>query len=339
MKRRPLIGTAFAGSVAACFLPLVFTPDQAQAASFTIKLGSSGGPPNPAEVAIDNWAQAVDRESQGKIAVNVFHNGTLGNEKALLIGTRSGAMQMGASSNANLDSFTDAMEVFELPYLLRDAPTYFRVWDSDVGKAVRAQIEKKLGIRILMLLDAGGFRSILTTRKAVKTHSDLKGLKLRIAFTPVELATFKHWGVDPVALANSEQFTALQEGTVDGVVPQPTWIDSDKLYEIAKKLCDIHYAMYSYVVYMNADYFDKLPGDLQSLLSRVSAEQEGAERKTVAAAIEASKRHLIASGVEWYVPTPSERAQWEASGKLIWNLFEPKLGKDVIERVEKLTGT
>lgn len=334
--RRMLIRGALTGSFAGGCLPMILSSSKAATPSVAIKLGSSGGPPNPPEVAIDKWAQAVAQESQGKIAVEVFHNGTLGNEKALLIGTRSNAIQMGACSNANLDSFTDAMEVFELPYLLRDANTYFRVWDSDIGNRVRSNIEKKLGIRILMLLDAGGFRSILAARKEIRTPVDLKGLKLRIAFTPVELDTFKYWGVDPVALSNSEQFMALQEGTVDGVVLQPTWINSDKLYEVAKKICDIHYAMYSYVVYINSDFFNKLPQDFQHILTRLSAQQEVAERQAVATAIASSKRHLIASGVEWYTPTTKERAEWKAAAKPIWRMFEPKLGKDLIERVEKM---
>jgi TRAP-type C4-dicarboxylate transport system substrate-binding protein len=334
MYRRSFLRNA--GATAAATAALAYAPLRAGAAQYSVTVGTSGGPPVPSEVAIDNWARDVETRSQGQISVHVVHHGQLGNEQQLLRSTQSNAIQMGASSNANLDSFTPAMQVFELPFLFRNASSYFRAWESPTGQTIKAQVEKSLGIKILMVLDAGGFRSILTRRKPIRLPSDLAGQKLRIAKTPVELATFKHFGVDPVSAANSEIFTMLEQGTIDGVVLQPPWIFADRLQETAKYYCDIRYVMYAYLLYIGSGFFNGLPKNLQDILATAAEEEQAKERSVAARSVDAALVGIAKAGVEMHTPTAAEEQAWVQSTRFIWSQFEPKIGRSVIQAMQKI---
>ena len=306
-------------------------------AQVSITVGSSGGPPVSSEVAIDNWARAVREHSHGQIDIRVVHNGQLGSEQQLLRNTQSNAIQVGASSNANLDSFTPAMQVFELPYLFRNSHSYFKAWESPAGQSIKASVEKTLGIKLLMILDAGGFRSIVTRRKPIRRPSDLAGQKLRIAATPVELATFKHFGVDPVSVANSEIFTVLQQGTIDGAVLQPTWMFADRLQEIARYYTDIRYVMYSYLVYIGSNFFNGLSKSFQDILVSTANEEQTNERIASAAGVSAALAGIAKAGVEMHTPSESEQEEWVSSTRVIWQDFEGKIGRDLIQAMQKVS--
>ena len=74
---------------------------------------------------------------------------------------------MGTSSNNNLDQFTSKMMVLELPYLIRSPGAYRKFWQTASGD-IRRDFETKLGLKILMVMDAGGFRGIETKAATVR---------------------------------------------------------------------------------------------------------------------------------------------------------------------------
>lgn len=315
------------------------TSSQAQKAKYTIKFGSTATNTNPVEIGYQKFAQLVESKTKGNVQVQLFCCSSLGADHQLVVSTRSGALQMGTASNNNMDAFISKMEVFELPYLIRDAKTYFKVWDGPIGQEVKKDFEDQLGIKILMVMNAGGFRSVETVKRQVLLPKDLQGLKLRVAQTPVEIATFRTWGADPVPLAYDEVFTALEDGTVDGEVLQPVWFYSDKHYEAAKHLTHIHYVMLVHIGFINLEFFKGLPSQYQTAIVEAAEEAQTYEREITGKAIIEAKQGLIKHGVQWIEPSPSELSIWEKTSHPVWKQFEAKIGGgNLIRRIEKIQG-
>lgn len=303
---------------------------------FELKFGYTSTPTNPVSLGYEKFASLVQAKSSGNVRVTTFCCNQLGNDMELVQSAQTGALQMGTSSNNNLDQFTSKMMVLELPYLIRSPGAYRKFWQSASGD-IRRDFETKLGLKILMVMDAGGFRGIETKAAAVHAPSDLKGLKLRAANTPIELATFKAWGADPVPLPYNQVFTAMQQGTVDGEILQPVWFYTDKHYEVAKKIADIHYVMLSHIGFINLQFFNKLPRDVQTLISEAAREAEDFEwGQADKSTTQANNALKAMAGVEWYEPTGGVLAQWQDQSRPVWREFADRIGPDLIKRVDAL---
>lgn len=307
-------------------------------AKVSIKFGYTAVQTNPVALGYEKFKSLVEQRSNGEVAVATFCCNQLGSDLDLIQQTQSGALQMGTSSNNNLDQFTSKMMVLELPYLIKSRAAYRRFWQSKIADPIRAEFEQKLGLKILMVMDAGGQRGIETVTTTVRRPADLRGLKLRIANTPVEQATFKQWGANPVPMAYNQVFTALQQKTIDGEVLQPLWFYSDKHAEAAKKICNIHYISLAHVGVMNLAFFNGLGKDHQSLILKAGRDAEDYEwvqaREIDRKAIAALK---ATPGVEFYDPTPAELHEWETTSRPVWNEFAEKIGPDLIKQVEALS--
>ena len=83
-------------------------------------------------------------------------------------------------------------------------------------------------------LGEGGFRSTINKKRPINTPADLKGIKIRVPENSTYVDTFKALGANPTTMASSECFTALQQGTIDGLEQPVTPMYTYKSYE----LCD-----------------------------------------------------------------------------------------------------
>lgn len=314
-------------------------PQSAQAAlskKVTLKFGYTSSPTNPVSIGYERFASLIKEKSGGDIAVSTFCCNQMGNDQELVQSVQAGALHMGTSSNNNLSQFTSKMMALELPYLIRSRDAYRKFWQNDSGD-IRREFETKLGLKILMVMDAGGFRSIESRSAAVRKPSDLNGMKLRSANTPIELATLKAWGANPVPLPYDQVFTALQQGTVNGEVLQPVWFYTDKHQEVAKKICNIHYIMLSHIGFINLKFFNDLPKDVQDVILDAAKGAEDLEWSEAAKTTERANTALRATpGIDWYEPTDPVLTEWHDQSRPVWNQFADRIGSDLIKRIEAI---
>jgi tripartite ATP-independent transporter DctP family solute receptor len=338
LTRREALTRSAAAALAPILLPSF--AERARAAApkkITMKFGYTATPNNPVAIGYEKFASLVRESSNGEVNVTTFCCNQMGNDQELVQSAQSGALQMGTSSNNNLDQFTSKMMVLELPYLIKSREAYRKFWDTDAGQDIRREFETKLGLKIIMVMDAAGFRSIETNSAVIRKPSDLKGRKLRVANTPIELATLKAWGANPVPLPYNQVFTAMQQGTVDGEVLQPVWFHTDKHFEAALHVCDIHYIMLSHIGLMNLKYFEALPKDVQELVLKAGRGAENFEWTHAGEAAEKGKAALKAlPGMDWYEPTGDALAEWQSQSRPVWDEFSDRIGRDLIKRVESI---
>lgn len=336
-SRRRFLSAASAAGLAAVAASVAPPVRAAEGKKVNIKFGYTATQTNPVAIGYEHFKNTVNAKSNNAIAVATFCCNQLGSDLDLIQGAQSGALQMGTSSNNNLDQFTSKIMVVELPYLLRSRTAYRKFWQSAAGQAIHHDFEHKLGLKIVMVMDAGGRRGIETVTKKVRRPGDLKGLKLRIANTPIEEATFKIWGANPIPMAYNQVFTALQQKTVDGEVLQPLWFYTDKHQEVAKNICNIHYISLVHIGVMNLAFFKALPKDYQELIMSAGKEAEDFEWKLAGEANEKAIKALKATpGIDFYEPTGAVLQEWESTSRPVWNEFAAKIGPALIKQVDAL---
>ncbi len=121
------------------------------------------------------------------------------------------------------------------------------------------------GVKVLMLLthQPGGPH---TTKKAIRTMDDFKGLRLRFASPPIR-DLVQGLGATPVGVPPTEIAEQLQKGTIDGA-----FIDyggagiAFKLGGTIKYSTELYAYVASFGVVMNEEFWNKLPPDLKKLV-------------------------------------------------------------------------
>ena len=119
-----------------------------------------------------------------------------------------------------------------------------------------------------------GWQAITNSKHEILTPDDLKGLKIRTQENDILLKIYEEMGCNPMPMAFTELFTAMQQKTVDGQV-NPVLVDvTGNYHEVQTHLTDVNAVYDLYSIVINYDYFKSLPADIQDI---VRAAAEGAQ--------------------------------------------------------------
>jgi TRAP-type transport system periplasmic protein len=112
---------------------------------------------------------------------------------------------------------------------------------------------KETGIRLMAYAD-NGIRHFTTSKKAITTPDDLKGMKIRVQPSPVFIELVKSLGASASAIDWAELPAALSQGIVDGQENGVTNILAASLYQSQKHVTlDGH--VHSLHAYLMSDAF------------------------------------------------------------------------------------
>ncbi len=209
-------------------LGLVFAAS-ANAADLTLKLGHLANENNSWHKASLKFGEEVARLTDGRIAVEVYPNDSLGREIDLINGMQLGTVEM-TITGESLQNWAPKAAMLALPYAYKSLDHMDEVASGDIGKDIEAQIIERAQIRPLGYF-ARGPRN-LTSNKPITTPADLAGMSMRVPNVPLFVDTWKALGAQPTPMAFSEVFTSLQNGTIAGQENPLALIQSASLNEV-----------------------------------------------------------------------------------------------------------
>ena len=126
-----------------------------------------------------------------------------------------GTIDMALCNSGNLASFTDSYTAFDLPFLFRDSAHAHAVLDGEIGQAALASLDV-VGIKGLANWE-NGFFCTWNNKRPIEKPEDMAGLKIRANNNPIHISAYGALGVSAITMGWSEVYTAIQNGTVDGV--------------------------------------------------------------------------------------------------------------------------
>ena len=130
---------------------------------------------------------------------------------------------------------------------------------------------EKMNARYIGRVQIGGF--YLWTKKKPEKLADLRGLKMRTGSLYDKM--MRELGMVPVTINQPETYTALEQGTVDGLGWPVFGVRSIGWTRHAKFVIDLpFYGSSNMIAMMNLDKWKKLPPDLQKIIVDTTAEYE-----------------------------------------------------------------
>lgn len=223
------------------------------------------------EVQCNQWlADQVAKDTDGKFKMNIYPGGSSGIKGADILGAVSdNLVQHAMAWGSHAAGEEKIMELFDLPmFVPKDHAFRVKLWQA-LEDDYRALLKDRWNIYLWRI----GQESprMIYTKKPVNTLADMKGMKIR-AMGPVETAFTQAIGAQPVPVAWTETYTALQQGMVDGnwVADLPQF--DAKLYEVTNYIVDIGNAGAGNFSITSIDAMDALPaGYREKLLSHKDA--------------------------------------------------------------------
>jgi TRAP-type transport system periplasmic protein len=282
-----------------------------------LKAGSSTPDADQATASLRKFAEIVAAKSNGEIVVNVFPQ-SLGVEHQLVQAAQAGSVDIGMITNGNASRFTNAYLVLDLPFLFKKYDDLLDYMNSPTGREFVSVFEKDASLKHLYMIGFGSGRDIQTRNKQLRTPADIKGLKIRTISTPVELATFRAWGANPTPLGWDQTFTALQQGVVDGMQSNISPVWAGKFHEVVKHNVRLNYTASFEQVFISQKKFASLTPRHQQVLVDAAKEAEAWIRTFSSQKLGTYEADLKARGMQMYVPTPAEYAQWTSIREKVW---------------------
>lgn len=249
------------------------------AAQTTMRMNISIGQNSHYGVAIDTFAQELEKRTGGRYKVQAFYNGALGAERESIEAIQLGTHELTMTSSGPVPNFVPETRILDIPFLFRDKAHARMVLDGPIGQDLLAKFETK-GIKALGWAE-NGFRHMTNNKRPVNTPDDLKGLKMRTMENPVHIAAYKGFGIVPTPMAFTEVFTALQQGTVDGQENPLSVITAAKFEQVQKHLSLTGHVYSPAVLLMSKAAFDKLSAEDKKHFMAAAAEGIKANRARV----------------------------------------------------------
>ncbi|RUR30460.1 TRAP transporter substrate-binding protein [Vreelandella andesensis] len=302
-------------------------PASAQTA---IKIAHPNVPDHPMGQAFSYFEELVESRSNGEFEVDVYHSSQFGNFDSVVQGLQTGMLQMGSASTPNLAPFSNDFLIFDMPFLFPSYEAADMITDGPIGRTA-AQALSETGIIGLGYIDIG-FRHIFNNKRSVETISDLEGLKIRSTPSSAHIATLELLGINPTPISWNEVYTALQQGTVDGIDIDLNLAWFNNFHEVNKNLTLVRSLYSPHLVMISQNFYDSLDPNDQIMISEAFAEMKLYQRKLIRENEEMIIGEMEKAGVNIVELSEEERAEWAAATQGVYDQFEDEVGSDLIER-------
>jgi tripartite ATP-independent transporter DctP family solute receptor len=312
MKKNTLFLLLFSLSIS-----ILFTSCQTEKTTKILRLGHSLDTQHPVHKAMVILGQEIEKQSQGKLKLNIYPSGQLGGERECLELLQIGSLDITKVSAAVLENFIPEYKVFSVPYMFRDKTHTFSVFDSEIGESLLLKGEK-FRLRGLTFYDAGS-RSFYMKDAPVKSPADLIGKKIRVQKSNMAVAMVNDLGGSPTPISWGELYTALQQGVVDGAENNPPSFFTSKHYEVCKFYSLDEHTAVPDVLLIGTDTWSRLTDQQKEWVKKAVRVSTIAQRKLWAASEKESIAAVKEAGVQVVYP---EKKPFEEQTKGILEMFD-----------------
>ena len=221
--------------------------------------------------ANDKLAELITKYSNGKLNAKASHGESLGNNQQMIRALQAGSLHGMVFPAGFLSPVVPELAMFDMPFLLPGAPASITAFAAQSKAAsTMKDLAQQKGVHILGFHGIGP-QSFLTNFPVTKL-SDIQGKKFRIIPSAPRVGAYKDWSAVARPMELGEVYTALQQGTLDGMENPPDVIFKMKLHEAAKNYTITeHFAFVSNVI-VSKKWYDGLSADLKDAVDRAGAD-------------------------------------------------------------------
>lgn len=295
-----------------------------------LKFADNAADGHPSILADNYFGKLVEERTNGRIKVQVYPGGVLGDERVTIEQVSFGGIDLVRTSLSPLTQFNPVLNVLMLPYLYSSREHYLKVVDGEIGEYFRESLKEKDMYGICWY--ETGSRGFYNSVRPIRKPEDLKGLKIRVQESEMMIDLVKAFDASPTPMAFGEVYNALQTGVIDGAENNWPSYDATGHYEVAKYYTRDDHSRIPEIVLINWTKFQSFSKADQEIILQAAREAAIAQQKFWSERVEASKKKVLAAGNEVIELTPAEK---EAFRAVVMPLYEKYSGgnMDMVNKI------
>jgi TRAP-type C4-dicarboxylate transport system substrate-binding protein len=264
----------------------------------------------------------------------------LGGETEVFNLLQTGTIQGMSSSSVAAPQMGPRMGLVNLPFLVN---TYEKMEKFVADKEIFQPFldgMKHQGIMGVNVTAYGQYGWAST--KPIRSLDDLTKVKLRIAEAPVNLLTYKNWGVNPVPMPWPDVPVALKQGVIDALDHTDTVCMATGKFETCKFFTEVKYAQGLFIWLFNDAWFknlEKKDPELAKTLIDVVNEQCNLmrdEMKKQQEAMNAAAKDKM--GVEFIQLSEADMQTLKERSVKTHDEYADEIGADYLKKVQEVLG-
>jgi len=210
------------------------------------------------------FKEYMEKNSDGRVEVNLHLNGQLGSGRELAEAVQAGTITLCDNSISSYANFTDKYLGLSLPFMFTSNGILKKFLDSDVLEQLNQEVAGDTNIYAAAFC-FNGTRSLSSSKSAVVSPADLKNQKIRVMESPMYIKMFEAMGASPIPMAYSELYTGMQQGTIDGQDNPPVTFYTNAFYEVQKYFTYLGHTRDISVCMSNQEWYLALPDDIREM--------------------------------------------------------------------------
>ena len=285
-----------------------------------IRVGHDAHPGEPFYAGCEKWKELLEAKSNGTMQLELYPSGQLGSKDDLLDQIATGEAICTLADGAYFyDRGVKDFGIVFGPYLFDSWDEAYKLYESSWYQEQADKLAEVAKLKIVASNWRFGVRHTLTT-KPVQSLADFHGIKLRVPTNVIQLKGMEVLGTAPTPMALGEVYTALQQGTIDGVENPVALLYYGKFHEVAKYLLlDSHvYNITNLVV--GVDFFNSLTKEQQQMLMDTCKEAGLYQNKLSEESDTALIKKMQDEGVTVIEPTPEFKQELKEASKKFYTL-------------------
>lgn len=275
------------------------------------------------------FKEQLEERSGGEITVTIFPQGQLGNDAAMVDGTRSGIIDVVMTGLNNLTGLVPAAGAFELPFMFPSRADAYAVLDGEIGQGISAEFTAH-GLQMLGYPE-NGYRNMTNNRGPITTPADVAGLQMRVNNSKALGDMFQLLGATPQQLPVAELYTALETGVVDAQDHPIGIVQSFKFDEVQDYLSLTQHAYSALALAMNLNKFNGLSEEQQALVLEVAAEAVAMQRELAQEREEEILADLASKGMQ--INRDVDAAAFQEVVRPVWDNFIAENGDAIVTAI------
>ena len=240
------------------------------AAEERIKLGTLAPRGSTWETLLKEMGQKWSEATGGKVKLIIYAGGVAGNEGDMVKKTRIGQLQAVALTSIGLHEITPEPQAIDVPMMIDS----FEMLDF-VMATMAPRLEKILeakGYVVIGWSEVGFVRFFSTKRydtmKAFSGSAKVFGWE----GDPASTDAWRAGGFKPVVMSSTDIIPSLQTGLIDTVAMSPLYAFTSRIFERAKYMLDMPWAVLTGATIVKKDVWEKIPADLRPKLLEIAHE-------------------------------------------------------------------
>ncbi|MBA4493569.1 TRAP transporter substrate-binding protein [Paenactinomyces guangxiensis] len=275
------------------------------------------------------FADLVYERSKGRIKIDVFPSGQLGDEKAVIEQVQLGAIELARVSTGPVAEFNDKFGVFSLPYIFESKEHLWKFLQGPEGQKMLEDL-KNARLRGLAYYDAGA-RSFYS-KKPLTDVSSLRGQKVRVQQNKINIDFMAAFGASATPMAAGEIFSALQTGVIDAAENNfPTYL-SHRHYETAKYMILDEHQRIPEVLVISDLTWNKLSAENQKLIKQAALDSVEYQKEEFAKKEKEAEQQLLSADVK--ITKVTDMQKWKDAVKEVHNKYGSQY-RELLQKIEE----